>query len=48
MLVINTLLELIVFNQFQQELQQFLPADDQQLKKELTTAFLRYLGVEDK
>ncbi|MBZ5512957.1 MAG: TetR/AcrR family transcriptional regulator [Acidobacteriia bacterium] len=48
MLVVNTLLELIVFNQYQRELQQFLPPDDQQLKKELTTAFLRYLGLEAK
>jgi AcrR family transcriptional regulator len=46
MLVINTLIELIVMSPMHKPWAHLLPEDDQQLKRELVTAFLRYLGIE--
>jgi len=46
MMVVGTLFELVVFPSDLKAWKELLPKDDQALKKELTRAFLRYLGVE--
>lgn len=48
MMVISTLHELVVAPQAPKVWQGLLPKDDQALKRELTQAFLSYLGVEQK
>ena len=45
MLVINTLIELIVMSPQHKQWARLLPKDDEQLRQELVTAFLRYLGI---
>lgn len=48
MMVISTVLELVVAHADPDAWKRFpLPKDDQELKQELTRAFLSYLGVED-
>jgi AcrR family transcriptional regulator len=48
MMVISTLFEIVVMPTDLGPMKEFLPKDDQALKRELTRAFLSYLGVEQK
>jgi len=48
MMVISTLLEIVVMPTDLGPLKHFLPKDDLALRRELTRAFLSYLGVEQK
>lgn len=48
MMVISTLFEVVVMPTDLGPLKNFLPKDDQALKRELIRAFLNYLGVEQK
>src|SRR5580765_1311341 len=48
MMVVSTLYEIMVMPTDLGPLKAFLPKDDQGLKRELTRAFLSYLGVEQK
>jgi AcrR family transcriptional regulator len=48
MMVVSTLYEIMVMPTDLGPLKAFLPKDDQALKRELTRAFLSYLGVEQK
>lgn len=48
MMVISTLFEVVVMPTDLGPLKNFLPKDDQALKRELVRAFLSYLGVEQK
>jgi AcrR family transcriptional regulator len=48
MMVVSTLYEIMVMPTDLGPLKAFLPKDDQALKRELTRAFLGYLGVEQK
>jgi hypothetical protein len=48
MMVVSTLFEIMVMPTDLGPLRGFLPKDDQALKRELTRAFLSYLGVEHK
>jgi AcrR family transcriptional regulator len=47
MMVISTVFELVVLHQDMTAWKELLPKDDQALKRELTRAFLSYLGVEE-
>jgi hypothetical protein len=47
-IVVSTLHEIVVRPTDLGPLKGFLPKDDQALKRELTRAFLSYLGVEQK
>jgi AcrR family transcriptional regulator len=47
MMVISTLLEVVVRHQDNTSWKNMLPKDDQALKRELTRAFLNYLGVQE-
>lgn len=47
MMVVSTVLELVVTRRDLGPWKHLLPVDDQGLKRELTQAFLSYLGVED-
>ena len=47
MMVVSTLFEIVVMPTDLGPLKSFLPKDDQALKRELTRAFLSYLGVEN-
>ena len=48
MMVISTLFEIVVMPAEIGPLKNFLPKDDQALKRELLRAFLSYLGLEQK
>ena len=48
MMVVSTLFEIVVMPTDLGPLKNFLPKDDHALKRELTRAFLSYLGVEQK
>jgi hypothetical protein len=48
MMVVSTIYEIVVMPTDLGPLKSFLPKDDQALKRELTRAFLSYLGVEQK
>ncbi|HEU4414569.1 MAG TPA: TetR/AcrR family transcriptional regulator [Candidatus Angelobacter sp.] len=48
MMVISTLFEIVVMPTDLGPLKDFLPKDDQALRRELVRAFLNYLGVEEK
>jgi hypothetical protein len=47
MMVISTVFELVVLHQDMTAWKDLLPKDDQALKRELTRAFLSYLGIEE-
>jgi AcrR family transcriptional regulator len=48
MMVVSTLHELVVMPTYIKDWKNLMPKDDNVLKRELTRAFLRYLGVETK
>jgi hypothetical protein len=48
MMAVSTIYEIVVMPTDLGPLKNFLPKDDQALKRELVRAFLSYLGVEQK